>query len=584
MTAVASGNGRFSALLREIADMDRQLAEAVREERQRASHEPEASYYAGESNRFNPAPAGVQPLGSDADEHYPTAYSYYLIAERGRHAVRNNGLVESGVNRLCSNLRITLFELDMDSGDEAVDRDVKAKWDGWCADPAAADYEGERDFREKARQSFFSQVVDGDLDHLPLRSGHLQTWESHHIRNPYGVGISQEGATLTHGIERQRGRVAAHWIADQGVQFRQVSGSVFSPTFSPVGSGRYRSRRFPVYDEAGNRQVFRLGFFHRFWQGRGISRLSPPRESMNGFERLNYSNIHSSVKRALISYLMSSMGTDGGIPRPPNPNIPNAGTRNTETVSYVGSDGSMAVDTITIETPEGPAQVVKPPDGWRLDGWNANLPPQAFFEHASLMLTMLAVNLDLPLMFLLLDGSRVNFHGGRMITDQIRLRFTEMQQGQISGLWNPTFDWKVRQWTTPGSPHFDPVLARHAERGDVNLQSYRFAPAGWPYVKPLEDVMADRAAVEGRIRSLRRVLGKYGIDLKDHIAEVVGGEIQFAEAAAQAATAFVEQHPELALDVRTMFFRILDGSKSSKIQLNLTGAIGGGGDASTEED
>jgi hypothetical protein len=72
------------------------------------------------------------------------------------------------------------------------------------------------------------------------------------------------------------------------------------------------------------------------------------------------------------------------------------------------------------------------------------------------------------------------------------------------------------------------------------------------------------------------VLAKYGIDLGDHIREVVDGEIRFAEAAAVAAKAFVEKHPELNIDARAMFFRILDGGQSSKIQLKLTGAIGGG--------
>jgi hypothetical protein len=192
------------------------------------------------------------------------------------------------------------------------------------------------------------------------------------------------------------------------------------------------------------------------------------------------------------------------------------------------------------------------------------------------MLTILSVNLDLPLMFLLLDGSKVNFHGGRMINDQIHLRYELLQKSQIAGLRKPAYDWKRRQWTTPGAEQFDPAIARAAERSDINLDSYRFRPRGWPYVKPLEDVTSDKIAVDSRIRSLRRVLAKYGIDLGDHIREVVDGEIRFAEAAAVAAKAFVEKHPELNIDARAMFFRILDGGQSSKIQLKLTGAIGGG--------
>ena len=72
--------------------------------------------------------------------------------------------------------------------------------------------------------------------------------------------------------------------------------------------------------------------------------------------------------------------------------------------------------------------------------------------------------LDLPLMFLLLDGSLVNFHGGRMTFDQAKMRFRQIQRQQITGLWNPTYEWKVRQWITPGSRHFDPTLAAAAAR------------------------------------------------------------------------------------------------------------------------
>ena len=90
--------------------------------------EPRGSYYAGESDRMSPVPRGVNPLGTDADSHYQTERNYFLMVERGRAAVRNHPLVESGVNRLGVNLRLGDFTLDVDSGDEAVDADQKADW------------------------------------------------------------------------------------------------------------------------------------------------------------------------------------------------------------------------------------------------------------------------------------------------------------------------------------------------------------------------------------------------------------------------------------------------------------------------
>jgi len=92
---ITQGNGQFSRLLREVESMDSVLAESIREERTRASRDATNSYYAGESGRLNPVPSGVQPLGSDADEHYSSDRSYYLIAERGRHAGGGNGATTS---------------------------------------------------------------------------------------------------------------------------------------------------------------------------------------------------------------------------------------------------------------------------------------------------------------------------------------------------------------------------------------------------------------------------------------------------------------------------------------------------------
>ena len=76
---------------------------------------------------------------------------------------------------------------------------------------------------------------------------------------------------------------------------------------SPIGSRRAiccsANRRgavsrgaFPVFDAEGNKIAFWLGFTHRFFQRRGISRLSAPRDAMNGFDDLNYAHIKSALR------------------------------------------------------------------------------------------------------------------------------------------------------------------------------------------------------------------------------------------------------------------------------------------------
>ena len=517
----ASGNDRGDILQR-LLDVE----ETYWESRKDRETELKSSYASGEVTRMNPVPRGIDPLGADADYHYRTAQNYYLHVERGRAAVRNHPLVEQGINRLIANLRLDGFALDVNSGDTAVDEDIKDDWKAWTGETLAGrnmcDYEGSRSFQQIARQSFFNRCSDGDLIHLPLSDGRIQTWESHHIRTPWGRPRSairnndQDG--FVHGAEVRRGRTVAYWITPFNV-----------PPRASLTKGQ--ARRYPVFDSQGNKITFWMGFRHRFFQRRGISRLSAPADAMTGFDDLNYANIKSALRRALISYLMednpNAMPTNlagvGGA------NLPKTGDRYAQQIG-------LGLESIVIEQMGEPAQVLKVPDGKKMEGWNANLPVQSFFEHAALMLTMLAVNLDLPLSFLLLDGSLVNFHGGRMTFDQVKLRLQQIQKDEIQGLWAPAYEWRTRLRLTPGSPLFDRSLATSVRTRGADPYRYTFRPRGWPYVKPAEDAAAEDRAENRNLRSLRSILADRGTDLDDHIPEVIGDRASWVRVSLETAS------------------------------------------------
>lgn len=567
MIATANGhakNGHAHDVLERIANLEEQYFE------RRKSRDPQSTYWAGESSRMNPTPRGIDPFGTDADYHYRTARNFYLMVERGRDAVRNHGLVEQGINRLIANLKLDDFTLDVDSGDDAVDKDVKAKWCGWTGETAGGrnecDYEGTRNFGQLSCQSFFSQVQDGDVLHLPLEQGCIQTWESHHMRNPFGhrpTGLSTSG--IVHGAEVQNGRIVGYHVTPMTL------------TASQSITRRGQTRRFSAFDSEDNRIAFWLGFRHRFYQRRGISRLAAPRDAMNGFDDLNYASIKSALRRSLISYLMKkSTPTEPNTPFPSTgggiggAKIPQTGDR------YLEKKG-LGLEFGVVEQSGEPAQVIKTPEGWELEGWNANLPVSGFFEHAALLLTQLAVNLDLPLMFLLLDGSLVNFHGGRMTFDQAKMRFRKIQRDQISGLWNPTYEWKIRQWITPGSRHFDPALAAAAARG-ANLLRYKFRPAAWPYIKPLEDAAGEDLAEKRNLRSHRAILSDRGIDLDDYRDEVIPDRRRWFEKALDEATETVKKYPNAGLNVEKVAMIYGYGTDTGSIQL----AINADGDVKSD--
>lgn len=519
----------------------------------RKSRDAQSTYSAGDSDRMSPVPRGVNPLGTDADYHYCTERNYFLMVERARNSVRNHPLVEQGINRLIANLRLGALALDVNSGDPSVDADRKADWAEWCGDPKQCDYEQRRTFAQICRQSFFNQVTDGDIIHLPLREGSLQTWESHHIRNPWGrqpTGSSVNG--MIHGAEVKDGRTVAWWITPRTMLFNQTV-------------QRGESRRFAAFDAEGNKIVYWLGFTHRFLQRRGVSRLSPPRDAMNGFDDLNYANIKSSLRRALISFLMKNTQQPQAM-IPGGPKIPQAGGR------YVANDQDFGLQSMVVEQVGEPAQVWKTPPGYDLEGWNANMPTAAFFEHSALLLTMLAVNLDLPLMFLLLDGSLVNFHGGRMTFDQVKLRLDQLISDQIQGLYNPTYEWKTRQRLTPGSKQFDPALYNAVKRGRANPFKFLFRAKGHPYVKPLEDAAAEDLAERRNLKSLKSILGARGVDEDEHIEEVVVGRGKFIRRAITEAKAIQQEHSDVVAteEVPRLWREIRYGNEISGVQLAIS--------------
>jgi hypothetical protein len=551
-------NGRpNNHLLARLIELDRAFFERKTQEKEAAS-----VYASGESSRMNPVPRGVNPFGTDADYHYRTEFNYFLHVERARTAVRNHPLVEQGVRRLIANLRLGEETLDVDSGDEAVDADHQAWFADWTADPKQCDYEQTRNFSQIAQQSFFSQIVDGDIVHLPLRDGSLQTWESHHVRTPWGHRPTNSDRNgIIHGAEVRDGKTVAYWITPTHLSFSQIV----------PRSGQ--AKRFPVFDAEGNKITFWLGFTHRFAQRRGISRLSAPRDAMTGFDDLNYANIKSSLRRALISYLMEQSQAAGPSANvsPGGGALPQAGSR------YLSTDVGLGLQAIVIEQLGEPAQAFKAPEGYSVKGWNANLPGAAFFEHSALLLTMLSVNLDMPLMFLLLDGSLVNFHGGRMTFDQAKLRFKQLQKDQISGLYGPTYEWKTRQRMTPGSVCYDAKFARAVAAG-ANPFKYRIRPRGWPYVKPLEDAAGEDLAERRNLRSLKAILADRGIDDDEHRKEVITGRGKWAREAIREAQAIAKEFPDLQLNVGEFFRELWYGNDATGVKY----AINADGDAKAE--
>ena len=162
-----------------------------------------------------------------------------------------------------------------------------------------------------------------------------------------------------------------------------------------------------------------------------------------------------------------------------------------------------------------PGKEITGEPGETISGFSPNVPNQEYFNHVSMILQIIAVNLDLPVQLLLLDPTKTNFSGWRGALDQAKYRWTEIQSSLISAFHSKVWAWKANEWMQT-----EPYLARAAGR----LQNYSKAtwnPPTWPYIEPMKDAQADAFIVQHRLNSPRRIYMARGMDYDVVLPEII---------------------------------------------------------------
>ncbi|HUU94905.1 MAG TPA: phage portal protein, partial [Phycisphaerae bacterium] len=185
--------------------------------------------------------------------------------------------------------------------------------------------------------------------------------------------------------------------------------------------------------------------------------------------------------------------------------------------------------------------------GEKLHGFSPNVPNQEFFQHASLILTIIAVNLDIPVHVLLLDASKTNFSGWRGAVDQARIGMRELQRWVIRKLYRPTYLWKVRGWLAT-----DTAYRARAEISNINPFGHRWMPPSWPYIEPMKDAKADSEIISNRLDARRNVLGRRGLDIEEVDRAIVADSGALVVRAIQKADEINAAYPEAKLDWREL--------------------------------
>lgn len=474
-------------------------------------------YAAAKESRYTPRLSGVNPAGSGHSYHIRNEREFLKIIERSRDLFRNDIVIGSAIRRLTANVIQDGFNLDPQTGDESLDQDIKARWTEWSEDADQCHSEGEHTFSEIERLTFQSVITDGDVLHLPLRSGALQAIEAHRLRTPKNTTRD-----VVHGVMLDRAaRRTEYWVTkeDLGVHARLDRVSDM--------------KRYPARDAAGNRAVFHVYLADRFSQRRGITALAPVSNWAGMHDDIQFATMVKQQMSSLIALFREQTG---------DPNMDLGSTPLGPITNQSNSDGSIQ----QIEGLAAGLDITGRP-GEKLQGFSPNIPSPQYFEHVLMILKFIGINLDLPVAVLLLDPSETNFSGWRGAIDQARIRFRQLQLGIKRQFHQPVYRWKMRQWMAA-----DAAFRNAATRSGINIFGHRWNPPNWAYIEPLKDAQADALQIESLQNSPRRVQAARGRDWNEVARELIEDNRYLVELALEASIGINNQYPEARITWREL--------------------------------
>jgi hypothetical protein len=191
-----------------------------------------------------------------------------------------------------------------------------------------------------------------------------------------------------------------------------------------------------------------------------------------------------------------------------------------------------------------------------------------------LILSILSVNLGIPVAVLLLDPSNTNFSGWRGAIDQARVTFKRMVQDYIQQL-------HVRAWKFRVSV----LLEEPGERGD-RLRSiaatigpaifrHRWNAQSYGYIEPLKDATAEALRLDKLLTSPRRLWAEKGADWFTGVDEIVEDNSYAIERAILSRRRLIDRyqgHPDAALFERLHWREFLRLSGTETLARDLLAA------------
>lgn len=468
-----------------------------------------SDFAAAKYSRFRRQRTGILSIGSGADWHYRVQSEFLRIMEYARDMDRNDCIVGQAVDRAVDNQVRSGLKPDPKTGDKSVDDELRERWKAWSTDRDQCDVTGENTFHAQERLAARAVMVDGDVFALPLKEGCLQMVEGHRARTPVSTKRN-----VVHGVLLdERRKPAEYWFTKDDID--------------PMQAVRLVSQmeRYPARDAEGNRNVFHTYNPKRFTQTRGVSAFAPIFDLLGMFEDVNFAKL---VQQQIVSCFAVFHERD---------------------INYQSDDGAQAGEQSTENLPldgstrllQGiaPGMEIFGKPGEKLAGFSPNVPNAEFFPHMRLILTLIGINLGMPLIMVLLDASETNFSSWRGAIDQARQGFDSNQRTMVDRFYQPVYTWKVGQWCSE-----DPALRAAAKKLKQKMFAHVWTKPGWPYIDPLKDANADLLRQRNALISPRRLQAERGREWMEVADEIVADNAYAIAAAKKAAKAINAQFPD----------------------------------------
>ncbi len=284
--------------------------------------------------------------------------------------------------------------------------------------------------------------------------------------------------------------------------------------------------KYPAYDEDGFRQVFHVLNPRRVSQTRGVTALAPMFDLAGMFGDINFAML---VRHQMVNCfaVIRQRSQQFDINAPDN---------------AVGRRHETPVDTGVPQTLEGygPGMMLNPPPGedWKMD--SPHVPAPEYFPFSRLILTLIGINIGMPLVMVLMDASETNFNGWRGAIEQARMGFRSNQRHHKNRLHKPVNLWWLRRELA-----LDAKLRRWQNRRGIDIFKHRWNAPTWPYIQPLQDASADLLRIRNGLISGRRRAAERGIDYATLVNEIVEDNAAMIEAAQKKAAELNAKYPDL---------------------------------------